>query len=178
MGVTSPATHATTRRSADTSNDSMTTVGCPVNIYSPSAGLCVKKTHRADAPSTGNACPSIERITLSCITVCKCIGTGEPCAPITIASCSHASKGYVIHTAQSFLIRYRIDMHTHAFPCIVCSWLWSYGIVALCKNEDHGTFIHYYIGLTQLRACARMWLAQTHAAAPWNRPKTAGWPDE
>jgi hypothetical protein len=34
------------------------------------------------------------------------------------------------------------------------------------------------IGLTQLRARAPTWLAQTHATALWGQPETAEWPDE
>ena len=34
------------------------------------------------------------------------------------------------------------------------------------------------IGLTQLRACAPTWLAQTQPTAPWVRPETAGGLDE
>src|SRR6266545_4099634 len=34
------------------------------------------------------------------------------------------------------------------------------------------------IGLTQLRACAPTWLAQTQPIAPWVQPETAVWPVE
>src|SRR6266498_4008885 len=43
------------------------------------------------------------------------------------------------------------------------------------QTDDHFVII---IGLTQLRACAPTWLAQTQPIAPWVQPETAVWPVE